>query len=322
MTTERQAAFEQSASITRSAGDITGIASALRSGAEGPFAIDLAAALARVAFAEPEKLARTYDAAVLGWFGAPVTGAVIDPPAFADTAPPSDLWPDFWRLVEDSSGGIGALEITPRTAMLGGHCPPAFAPRLGAACNAYPGVVEAAATGFPPRFELSDLAACPDGSLGRRFHSQIVDNGFDLEVLDRDALALASLPAPHDYINARMLQTHDLIHLTAGYHLTSLHEIGISAFQLAQCGHGYSAMFLSVVTATAATSPQSAALVFLLDVILGAWAHGRATPPMLGIPWETVWHLPIEAVRAQFGVTPFASPYPADIIEQLRPVAA
>ena len=322
MTFEIETRFQQSAGIDRTADEVTRIAATLRSGAEGSAALDLAAALARVAFATPDTLARTYDAAALGWFGTPVGGRTITSLTCPGTTVPASLWPDFWQLVHDSSNGIGALEITPRTAMLAGHCAPEFMSRLGLACNAYPGVVDAAAAGFPSRFSLDALALCPEGSLGRLFHSQIVDNGFDLEVLDRDVLGLSSLPPPHDYINARMLQTHDLIHLTAGYQLTSLHEIGISAFQLAQCGHGYSAMFLSVVTATAAIAPQPAALVFLLDVILGAWVHGRRTPPMMAIPWETVWHKSIVAIRQAYGIAAFASPYPADIIEQLQKAAA
>jgi ubiquinone biosynthesis protein Coq4 len=182
-------------------------------------------------------------------------------------------------------------------------------------------VTEAAKAGFPARTRLADLAACPAGSLGEEFHRLIVDNNFDLEVLDRDALGLTDLTPPLDYLNGRMLQAHDLWHIVAGYRTTALHEVAISGFQMAQFGHNYSAMFLAVA-ATAAAVRDTAFFAMLMDTILTAWAHGRQTPPMLLIPWERVWDQPTEAIRSRFGVTPYATPYPADIFEQLAASAA
>ncbi len=52
-------------------------------------------------------------------------------------------------------------------------------------------------------------------------------------MLDRDAPSLRDLPAPLNYLNARILQVHDLWHLVGGYQTTGLHEIAISAFHLA-----------------------------------------------------------------------------------------
>jgi hypothetical protein len=43
---------------------------------------------------------------------------------------------------------------------------------------------------------------------------------------------------------------------------------------------------------------------------------------MLGIVWEEAWNSPVDVVRARFGITPFASPWPADLIEQVRAAAA
>lgn len=319
---QTQAAFEHAASVDQSAEAILALSRTIRSGGDG--ALDLAAALFRAAFVTPETLARTYDAAAEGWFGDAVNGPVIAVAATEqpDMAALGALWPAFWDLVRDSSDGVmGALEVTPRTAGLAALLPADYQPRHGQACYAYPEVRSHAAKGLPPRFDLEVLGRCPEGSLGRAFHRQIVDNGFDLEVLDRDALGLASLPAPHDYVNTRMLQSHDLIHLLAGYELTSLHEVGISAFQLSQCGHGYSAQFLGVVATTAALSPVPGAFSFLMDTVLGAWVHGRRSPSLVSLAWEEVWHLPIDQIRETVGIEAFTSPYPADIIEQLTRAA-
>jgi ubiquinone biosynthesis protein Coq4 len=188
--------------------------------------------------------------------------------------------------------------------------------RVGKASLAYPGVPAAVTQGYPRRFNLEALARCPAGSLGAEFHALIVDNGFDLEVLDRAALGLDKLPPPLDYLNARILQCHDLWHIAGGYRTTALHEVAISAFQLAQFGHHYSSMFLGMVlTRIAFERPEGGAI--MLPTILSAWAHGRRTPPLLGVKWETIWERPLADVRQYLGVVPYVSPFPADLFEQL-----
>jgi ubiquinone biosynthesis protein Coq4 len=277
---------------------------------------DLAARLAHAGFFAPGSVAATYDAAAKGWFGEAVAGPVI---ALDDTAAPigRDLWHAFWTLLADLDGGSVGAEVTPRTAALGGHLPEGFRPLAARAALSYPGVAEAAAAGYPPKMTLEALAKCPDGSLGHEFYRLIVDNGFDLEVLDREALGLAGLTPPLDYLNARILQCHDLWHIVGGYRTTGLHEVAISGFQLAQFGHNYSAMFLAVVAAGGMTRPPEA-YGLILETILSAWVHGRRTPPLIGIAWEDVWNLPTEAIRARFGIEGYVSPFPADLFEQLR----
>jgi len=135
-------------------------------------------------------------------------------------------------------------------------------------------------------------------------------------VLDRDALGLDGLPAPLGYLNARILQCHDLWHIVGGYQTTALHEVAVSAFQAAQFGHGYSAFFLAVVAARAVDEPGFFSLI--MEVILSAWRHGRETTPLIGVDWPSVWAGTIDEVRARLGVEPFASPHPADLFEQLK----
>ena len=68
-------------------------------------------------------------------------------------------------------------------------------------------------------------------------------------------------------------------------------------FQLGQFGHHYSSMFLAV-TVTKVALDQAAGLDLILDTIFSGWAHGRETPPLLGLPWEDIWHEPIDTIRA------------------------
>ncbi|MEJ0049454.1 MAG: Coq4 family protein [Rhodospirillales bacterium] len=313
-TAEREG-FERSAAYGERAGQTIGLARAAKN---DPGAVrGLAACLAHAAFAAPDRIAEIYDEAAEGWLGRPVAA----PPIPAEAAGPEALWEpfweDFWKLVDDAAHFMGAAEITTRTASLASLLSPGFQARAAAACRRYPGVNEAARSGFPPRLKMEDLAAAPEGSLGHELYRLIVDNGYDLEVLDRDTLQLARLAPPLDYLNARILQSHDLWHIVAGYRTTKLHEIALSAFQLAQFGHNYSAMFLAVVVTTAAFRTP-AALTLLLDTIFSAWTHGRETPPLMGIEWEREWHSPTAAIRELHGITPYASPYPAEIIEMFE----
>jgi ubiquinone biosynthesis protein Coq4 len=100
-------------------------------------------------------------------------------------------------------------------------------------------------------------------------HKMIVENEYDPEVLDRESIKLSAMPHRLHYLHARILQMHDVWHLVAGYTTHSSNEIAISAFQLAQFGHNYSAMFLAAALAMATTAePQG--FTILMQIITEA----------------------------------------------------
>lgn len=293
-------------------GDPVALARAAKQG-DLAAAADLSALLVRAGFVEPETIIDVYDAATAGWFGE--AHPAVDLSEGRGTVSPQ-LWAPFWEFIDDMTK-TDPGSFTMRTAALGQFVDEGFAARAGKASLDFTGVSSAVAQGWPRKFHLDELAACPNGSLGNDFHRMIVDNNYDLEVLDRDALGLANLPPPLDYLNARALQCHDLWHMVGGYHLTALHEVAISGFQLAQFGHNYSAQFLSVVTTKAALKrPESVAL--LLEIILTGWRHGRQTPSLLGVDWPDVWNESTDRVRERLGVSAYVSPVPPDLVEQLE----
>ncbi|MEM1106035.1 MAG: Coq4 family protein [Pseudomonadota bacterium] len=298
---------------------VTALAAKLKSAGKKAGAedrIDLAAMLAHAAFLSPDRVAQIYDALATGWSGKEVTAAPIQTLDEDPMPAPEGLWDAWWAVASDAMAGqLDASGITQRTANLGGMMPEAFLARLAELSYFYPGVRDASAAPMPEPIKLDTLAACPPNSLGRQFHDLIVDNKFDLEVLDREALGLTQLPAPLEYLNTRMLQSHDLWHITAGYETTALHEIAISAFQMAQFGHNYSAQFLSIMAAIGARSDVRG-FTMLTETIVTAWIHGRQTEPMLRIDWESEWVKPVDELRREFAITPYKSPYPANIIEK------
>jgi ubiquinone biosynthesis protein Coq4 len=276
------------------------------------------ASLLHVATIAPERLADAYDDLTEGWLGRRPDAPAISGDGSAPGALPEGFFPALWAMVDDPDLGRDPADITVRTAALAGLLPDELFERVAAFAPRWPGVVEAASQGIPSRFELADLAACPADSLGGRLHSLVVDDGFDLEVLDRDALGLSGLLPPLDYLNTRILQCHDVWHEVAGYDTTGLHEIAISGFQMAQFGHHYSSMFLAMVTTTAAFTQPVEASHLLYDTVLTAYLHGRETPSMLGVAWEEIWDQPMDEIRGRLGVEPYASPYPADLLELIR----
>jgi len=280
----------------------------------------IAALALSVAIVAPEPLVAVYDGLCAGWLGAPPDGPSVGPVTTETAAPgvvADDLWDGLRDLVFDPEAGRDPADITVRTAALTEFLTPEFHERVAAMALRYPGVADAAAAGIPARFTLETLAACPSDSLGGAVYSFVVDNGFDLEVLDRDTLGLHDLPDPLDYLNVRILQCHDIWHLVADHKTSGLHEVSVSGFQMAQFGHQYSSMFLGMVLAKVAFT-QPDAFAFTLDTILTGYRHGRETPPLLGVDWESVWDRPIPEIRASLGVTPYDSPYPAWLLEELN----
>jgi len=319
---EERAGFE---ALARAGADEEGAVRALAARLKAdPQPADLKAMAAlwlHAAAAAPERIGWIYDEAADGYLGEPVGGPPVPISRAQNPEPiPRAFWAALWELLEEPRVGLEAVNLTTKTAALTGLVSPNLTVRVGRTALAFPGVKAAVAHGYPKKFTLEALARCPAGSLGAQFHALIVDNGFDLEVLDREALGLDRLPPPLDYLNARILQCHDLWHIVGGYRTTALHEVAISAFQLGQFGHHYSAMFLGMVlTRIAFERPEGAPL--MLQTILTAWTHGRRTTPLLGVDWEAIWTLPLKDVRAKLALTPYASPFPPDLFEQLSVAA-
>ena len=226
----------------------------------------------------------------------------------------------FWRIFEDTltgpDGGYDATSITVAVASLGAALDGGYAALSEQAAMDHPGADRAEGKPIPPMISLAELGELPLGSLARELLSMWVDNGFNPEVLDRDAIGLGSLSPALGYLNTRILQMHDVWHLMAGYQTTSLHEMAISAFQLAQFGHNYSAMFLTTVcTMSHLRQPQGFGL--LLQNLSEAWHHGAQCPPLMAVEWEREWGRDIESLRRKLGIEPFAGSFPPDLLEQL-----
>ena len=290
-----------------------------------PARLELCAGLLCAGFRQPGLINSVYDSLADGWLGAakPHNDRVEQSPSPSsteDTAFTQEFWHSLWQLL-DSTGDTDALSLTARVAALGGVLDPRFETIAETCSHSHPGAAGSHKRTPPPMIDLTELAKAPADSLAGQLHSMLTDNGYDAEVLDRQALGLGTLPPGLSYLNTRILQMHDVWHLTAGYQTTSLHEIAIRAFQLAQFGHNYSAMFLAVVLTVASTT-RPEGLPILLQIISEAWRHGRTSPAFMAIEWEQEWHKPIDLIRAEQGIAPFNSALPANLFETLAKAGA
>ena len=308
----------------REVGRQAALASTMATGAS-PALLCFPVLFARVAFVDPEALLPVVDALCDGWLAAreaaglcPAGPRLADQPAAAEARQRLALpgaWPQglparFWEVVEDVPGASAPGLITARCAAFGSSFSPAFFARLDQAVLRHPGLPEAVAAGPRPRIRMADLEGHAPGTLGERLQAMVVDNGFDLEVIDTEAVAYLaeSLPALH-ITSRRILQTHDIWHLVGDFRLSGLGEVAISSFQLAQFGQNYSAGFLASVLALSAFQTP-AILPYLIQVIAEGWRHGRTTPPLMPVVWEEMWDVPLDTVRSRTGCAPFRSAVP------------
>lgn len=271
-------------------------------------------ALVWAAFSAPATLGAIYDNQSRVYVGAEIS----EPSITGEEAPlPDSFWLQFETLIVGPEAGYDASSITAAVATLGGAVSPGFRELAESAARQHSGADNAASKDVPPLLELSQLSDAPEGSLGHALYRMLVDNGYDAEVLDRESIGLSNLPPAARYLNTRILQMHDVWHLVAGYQTTSLHEIAISSFQLAQFGHNYSGMFLATVCVMSQKNGTDA-FNLMMQVIAESWVHGRQTPPLMAVAFETEWHNSIEEIRDRYKIPAFQGSFPPDLFEQIK----
>ncbi len=290
-------------------------------GAADSPALGLAALMAHAAFVDPERQVPIFDAIAAALQAAPDTAGRLAhviaslPPATIARALPPALWAAFWDIAAsdpdsargdpDSAGG-DALALTLAVVALGHHYDAEMLARCEAAHLQYDCVRALIATP-EVRMRTSDLEGYPADSLGSNLLAMLRAQGYDLEVIDADTVVLAGDYPAQNRTNRRILQLHDVWHLVAGYGFTGPGEVGISGFQMAQFGQNYSARFLATVATTIALRMPP-----LFDLYMGAafdgWRHGRATPPLIIVPWHARLGESIPAIRADIGISVFDSP--------------
>lgn len=305
--------IQQSTQRTDAASIARAVAAVKRGESSGR--VELTAIMAWVGYSCPDATDAVYDNIASAWLG---SGPAPDIPLGLAEAPLQDsFWEGFWDVVQGPPEGYDALTITVAVAALGATVHPDFEQIAENSARNHPGAAIALTSPIPGHTDMDALARCPEKSLGLRLHTMIVENGYDPEVLDRESIKLSEKPHSLHYLNARILQMHDVWHLVAGYTTHSSNEIAISAFQLAQFGHNYSAMFLAAGVAMS-TTKEPRGFTILMQIITEAWQHGRETPVMMDIEWEQEWDNSLEVIRSKYAIPTYQSVFPSDLLESIE----
>jgi ubiquinone biosynthesis protein Coq4 len=150
--------------------------------------------------------------------------------------------------------------------------------------------------------QLESLAGMPDGSLGQAFLSFYERNGLELP-------GTRASGVNHLYVG------HDMIHVLAGIEPTGPGEIGLGAFQMGMDDNPVNTFaFLSplalhesglssidnIEVAEGTLSRPGAIELMAASLTRGA----RCTADFASVDHFALAHLPLEEVRARFGVTP------------------
>jgi len=169
---------------------------------------------------------------------------------------------------------------------------------------------------------LSDragLAALPPGSLGRAYYEFMASEDLSAEQLVE--LSKIQRPLSGDeltWFRERNREMHDLLHVTAGYGRDPLGEACVLAFSYAQTGLKGFAVIATVAAFRIARRLRGQ---HVPRAVFEAYRQGRRADWLIGADWESLLNQPLDAVRAQFKVTP-ATHYPRILPDVRRIIAA
>jgi ubiquinone biosynthesis protein Coq4 len=154
---------------------------------------------------------------------------------------------------------------------------------------------------FARPYDLDLLARCPEGSLGRSY----------VAFMRAARLDPAALPLPEakdclSYFVYRLRKTHDVFHVVTGFDAKQLGEIGLQAFYLAQYPRiGHSCVLTADILDHVRNRPLEESFRFW-EALVHGFQMGRQARPLMGVLWERKWDEPLDDVRHELGIVPWA----------------
>jgi ubiquinone biosynthesis protein COQ4 len=154
---------------------------------------------------------------------------------------------------------------------------------------------------YLPRLpKMDELAAFPEGSLGKELANHLTSNQINLEFAGLDtAHYYDQIKTPVEYLRMRALRLHDIQHVVAGLSTSLLDEYALAAFQYGQ----FASPYYSVVLASGLihfTFYRPREVPQLMDVVSQYYEIGKRCELWLGVPWEEHWETPLVELRARY----------------------
>jgi ubiquinone biosynthesis protein COQ4 len=150
--------------------------------------------------------------------------------------------------------------------------------------------------------DRTSLAALPAGTLGRAYYDFMATENLSAEGLVQ-ASKVERPPMADDVtlFRERNREMHDLLHVVTGYGRDPLGEACLVAFSYAQTRlKGFAVIALHAARRIGRALPGQP----VWRAVFEGYRHGRSAGWLPGADWEELLPQPVEAIRAQFAVTP------------------
>ena len=149
------------------------------------------------------------------------------------------------------------------------------------------------------------LAQLPAGSLGRTYLAFVEREKISADGI-REAAAsgmkhASDIPAPLDFVHARMRDTHDLWHAVTGYSGDVLGEAALLAFTFAQTKNPGIALIIGIAIAKTAHAPNGGGRD-ARKTMRDGFRRGKNAAWFPEQDWESMLALPVDEVRARLGL--------------------
>jgi ubiquinone biosynthesis protein COQ4 len=142
------------------------------------------------------------------------------------------------------------------------------------------------------------LQRLPEGSLGRAYLAFVERENISAagirEAASTGMTRVDDMPAPLDWVHARMRDTHDLWHAATGYSGDVLGEVALLAFTFAQTWNPGIALIIAVGLGKTLQFPDGAAA---RRTILDGYRRGKNAAWFPEQDWESMLALPVSDVR-------------------------
>jgi ubiquinone biosynthesis protein COQ4 len=149
--------------------------------------------------------------------------------------------------------------------------------------------------GYHPSIE--SLLELPSNTLGYRYARHLKDNQIGMYRRNNNQRKTNGA-----YIIERNREIHDILHAVFGFGISIPQEIGINLILATQCFNPMSVGIIGGgILRTLFLSPQELPEVF--ENIKRGWELARQSEFVLGIPWEEMWHVDLNEVRRQIGIS-------------------
>ena len=148
-----------------------------------------------------------------------------------------------------------------------------------------------------PPYDPEAMRALPKGSLGHTYIRVLDGYGYDINFFPEEAF-FNNLETDADYINFRVLQTHDLHHIITGFSLDNFGEFGVVSLSVSQYNFpAFTFLNLSGLLMTwmrhsvpvdlqAPVAERAMSPKGMFEVISQGLAMGEEAKPLFPLPWE------------------------------------